>query len=88
MSRAPGGGMTRWDDVGNVHWTRIVILVDLFWLVAFISTGIFYVCVLFKEPVKPHFMPACTVDFIAVVYDFPFLLTNHAQNLNSLAHTQ
>ena len=43
---------------------------------------------LFKEPVKPHFVPACTIDFIAVVYDFPFLLTNRAQNLNSLAHTQ
>jgi hypothetical protein len=32
--------------------------------------------VLFKEPAKPHFVPACTIDFIAVVYDFPFLLTN------------
>jgi hypothetical protein len=55
------------------------LLVDLFWLVAFISTGIFHVCVLFKEPVKSHFMPACTVDFIAVVYDFPFLLADESK---------
>jgi hypothetical protein len=28
-------------------------------------------------------MPACTIDFIAVVYDFPFFLMNCAQNLDS-----
>jgi hypothetical protein len=42
---------------------------------------------LFKEPVKPHFMLACTIDFIAAVYNLPFLLMNHEQNLNSLMHT-
>jgi hypothetical protein len=48
----------------------IVVLVDLFWLNAVISTGIFHVCVLFKEPMKPCFVSACTINFIAVVIIF------------------
>jgi hypothetical protein len=63
----------------------IIVLVDLFWLVAIINTGIFHVCVLVKEPVKPCFLPACTIDFIAGVDDLPFFLTNRAQNFDSLA---
>jgi hypothetical protein len=52
MSGAPGGGVTSVTRAGQrddriTKSVSIVILVDLFWLITFISTGIFHIFVLF-----------------------------------------
>lgn len=60
---------------------------------ALISSGTFHVRRLFKEPVKPGLMPACSKDFVVRIDDFPLafatcFLVDNTKDLDPFPHAE